>query len=379
MRLRSYAALSILVAVLLAAGCVSTPQPGLPAFQEAGNVSPGKALLIIYRDARYYGSMLLMPVACDGVVAAELPNGTALQYVVHPGTRTVGATLVGAQSPVRSAAINVEARAGARYFIKVAPTMGMTTVDVSLALLQPAQALAELETLRMIVGPGGETVLVETALPRSAAVASKAAPLSSTGESSPPGVRHTGVEAVGNLTRKIDSMLHSGAQVRLVVIMPEKDVSYHGPSFDMPMGAWQKKMASEIMAAWTAMVLQAFGEAPGFSVVNRENVRDILREFELQGSEAFDGQATARVGRMVGANHMLLLSFSRENISGNRYRDIRTIRLIDMEPNTILALDELADDLAVDTSTQSAVVLESRLNGRRYVQDPDTCRSYFVE
>lgn len=148
--------------------------------------------------------------------------------------------------------------------------------------------------------------------------------------SPPAAVKHTGEEAPGNVPIKIDSMLRAGTRVPLVVIMPEKDVSSHCPSFDMPMGAWQKKMASEIMAAWTAMVLRAVGEAPVFSVVNREN------------------------------------------ISGNRYRDIRTVRLIDMERNTILSLDELVDELAVDTSTQSATVMESRLNGRRDVQDSET-------
>lgn len=114
-------------------------------------------------------------------------------------------------------------------------------------------------------------------------------------------------------------------------------------------------------------------------MVNRENVQDILREFELQGSEAFDQKSIARVGQMVGASHMLLLAFSRENVAGSRYRDIRTARLIDLERNTILALDELADDLVVDGATQAATVTESRLNGRRFVEDPETRRWYYTE
>ena len=82
---------------------------------------------------------------------------------------------------------------------------------------------------------------------------------------------------------------------------------------------------------------------------------------------------------MVGANTMLLMSFSRSNVAGNRYRDLQTNRLIDMERNTILALDEIAQDHAVDATTQDATLLEGRLNGRRYVFDPSSRRSYYAE
>ncbi len=110
----------------------------------------------------------------------------------------------------------------------------------------------------------------------------------------------------------------------------------------MAMAAWQKKMAAEIVAMDTGTILSTYADAAGFSVVNRESFKEILGEFELQGSEAFDEKETAKIGRMVGANYMLLISFSRSHIAGDRFRDVRTNKLIDMERNTILALDEIA-------------------------------------
>ena len=73
---------------------------------------------------------------------------------------------------------------------------------------------------------------------------------------------------------------------------------------------------------------------------------------------------------------MLLMSFSRSHVAGSRYSDIRTNRLIDMERNTILALDEYADVYAVDTATQSSSLIETRLNGRRTVFDPQARRAF---
>jgi hypothetical protein len=376
---RLHAAHAIVVTTLLVTACASTPSADLPAYVETRAVSPDRALLVIYRDSRYYASRTLMPVSCDGAPVARLPNGAALQYLVLPGVRTVTATLVGAQALVRDGRLVLETQVGKRYFIQVIPSMGLTTVDVTVALVPPERATEVLKRGKAIVGPGGEQVLVETKAPQRQAAAPVQAGAPSAGQGAPAGVAHTGEEATGNVPRKLGQLLLAGTQVSVVVIMPEKSVTYHGPAFEMPMVSWQKKMAAEIVNSSTATMLATFGEAPGFSVVNRESVMDILGEFELQGSEAFDQQTTARIGRMVGANHMLLLSFSREHISGNRYRDIRSVRLIDMQRNTILALDELADDLAVDTSTQTATVIESRLNGRRYVADPETHRVYFAE
>jgi len=93
------------------------------------------------------------------------------------------------------------------------------------------------------------------------------------------------------------------------------------------------------------MSLRAFGEAAGFLEVNRENVQDILRE----------------------------------NVAGSRCRDSRSSRLIDLERNTNLALDEQADELVVDSATQAATVTECRLKGRRDVEDPETRRWYSRE
>lgn len=374
----------LVVTVLLLMGCASTPSGSLPAYVEARIIPPDRALLVVYRDSRYYGSRTIMPVSCDGTPVARLPNGTALQYLALPGARAITATLVGAQAPVRDGRLVLEAQAGKRYFIQVIPSMGLTTVDVTVTLVPPERAAAVVRSGKAIAGPGGEQVLVETpSPPRQAAAPAAAGPAQGgvlvTGQGVPTRVTHTGEEATGSVPRKLGQLLGAGTQVSVVVIMPEKSVAYHGPAFEMPMASWQKKMAAEIVNASTATMLGAFGETPNFSVVNRENVMDILGEFELQGSEAFDQQTTARIGRMVGANHMLLLAFSREHVSGNRYRDIRTMRLIDMQRNTILALDELSDDLAVDSSTQTATVIESRLNGRRCVADPETHRAYFAE
>ncbi|MBL8967104.1 MAG: hypothetical protein JNG85_08845 [Spirochaetaceae bacterium] len=380
---RSRAAGLILVALLAAAGCASAPRPALPPFTEAAAVAADKALIVVYRDARQYASALTMPVAFDGFVAARLPNGSALQCLAAPGTRTVTTTMSGAQAPVRGGTIVIEARPGERYFLKATAAMGMTTLDLNLGLVDPARALEELKSLRMIAGPGGEAVLVEPPRPKGPAAAqdpvTAQGPVAAQGGPSPGGSIARREEARGRIPDKIEALLRTGTAVRLIVVMPEKDVLYRGPAFDPPLETWRKKIAAEVVTEWTATTLEGFGEAPGFSVVNRENVRDILLEFELQGSTAFDGSATARVGRMVGATHMLLLGLSRDHVAGDRYREVRSAKLIDMERNTILALDELAYDLAVDAATRRATTLERRLNGRRYVQDPATRRWYFTE
>jgi TolB-like protein len=47
-----------------------------------------------------------------------------------------------------------------------------------------------------------------------------------------------------------------------------------------------------------------------FNIVERERLRDIVREFELQSSDLVDSQTAVKVGRLVAADYLLTGSFS---------------------------------------------------------------------
>ena len=353
-------------ALAAALGCLACslapPRPSLPPFVEEADVPADRALLVVYRDSRRYGSFNPMPVSSFGTVIAQLPAGAAVQCLVFPGRRSVEATMLGAKGPVRRGSVSLELLPGQRYFLKAVPSMGLAAVEVGIAPVEPGLARAELAGCGAVLGPAGGRVLSERGGP--------AAPGRGDGPALPGAGRTDAAPAAGqavaaNVPTKIAALLRSGSPVSLLVVVPEADLrrDYAG---EAPVPAsWKKEKAAELAAEWAGQSLEAFGGHPGFSVVNREGLGDILAEFELQGSAAFDQRSTARFGRMAGASHMLLLSFAWRREPGGPYLEDTTVKLVDLALNTILAVDRIRVVISVEESTGRATVLERWQNGVR--------------
>lgn len=94
---------------------------------------------------------------------------------------------------------------------------------------------------------------------------------------------------------------------------------------------WAKGIKSNLIAHWESRCLKAFGKEKEFSLVDRQAVEQILKELNFGQSGMVSEQFRAKIGKTLGATHLLTLEFSRFGDS-----DIEKQRLIEIETGKVL-------------------------------------------
>lgn len=84
-------------------------------------LNPNKALIYIYRDSSYIGSLRGLYIDGDGKRIGALNSGTYFVYETDPGERVIAVENWLGKAPYR--VINVES--GKRYYVKAGITMGI--------------------------------------------------------------------------------------------------------------------------------------------------------------------------------------------------------------------------------------------------------------
>ena len=92
----------------------------------------GKAQLLIYRTSSFVASVSKTSVEVNGMPACDLPNSSFFKFEIDPGQTTISASIWGAPGTSR---LTLATKAGARYFIKVAPNSNKIFAASSAGLL----------------------------------------------------------------------------------------------------------------------------------------------------------------------------------------------------------------------------------------------------
>jgi len=94
---------------------------------------------------------------------------------------------------------------------------------------------------------------------------------------------------------------------------------------------WAKGIKSNLIARWESRCLKTFGKEKGFSLVDRQAVEQIMKELNFGQSGMVTEEFRAKIGKTLGATHLLTLEFSRFGDS-----DVEKQRLIEIETGKVL-------------------------------------------
>ena len=137
---------------------------------------------------------------------------------------------------------------------------------------------------------------------------------------------------------KLHSLLLDDRKVALAIVV--SDVK---SSFDMKKEvaeSWAAGIRNEEQTSLENFYLRNCGSQPGFSIVDRIRTRALLDEFKMGESGLVSEKLRLKIGEMTGATHLLDVTFSRFR-KGRGHEDVHSVRLIDIQSGTVLAVDQM--------------------------------------
>lgn len=136
----------------------------------------------------------------------------------------------------------------------------------------------------------------------------------------------------------ISDILSREIPVTLAIVMGDINTVFAGSMAPGSLEPWKQSIKSQMISRSENQFMQAFGYDKNFSIIDRGRTESILKEFEFQQS-GMVSEFRAKLGKMLGATHLLIIDFSRTGPSkpSIRYADAVTRRLIEIESGKIIA------------------------------------------
>lgn len=131
--------IKLLVLALALSSSFLLAQDASDAASKAGNASASKATVYIYRYKQFVGSALAPSVYCDGNQLARMENGRYFTVKLDPGKHTF-------TSNDKQSGVDLEAKAGEEYFIRVDLAAGFAKGHGRLVLMSREQGGYELQS-----------------------------------------------------------------------------------------------------------------------------------------------------------------------------------------------------------------------------------------
>jgi hypothetical protein len=129
----------IVLSTLLLTSLLAFAQAPSSTAEPPAGANSAKATVYVYRYKQFVGSALEPSVYCDDVQLARMSNGRYFTVKVDPGKHTF-------HSNDKQSGIELDAKAGQEYFIRVEIAAGMMKGHGRLILMSPEQAGYELKS-----------------------------------------------------------------------------------------------------------------------------------------------------------------------------------------------------------------------------------------
>jgi hypothetical protein len=129
--------LTILALAICLFGLAASAQE--PANSQTTDAKASKATVYVYRYKQFVGSALSPSVWCDGTELARMENGRYFTVTLDPGKHTFS-------SNDKQSGIELDAKAGQEYFVRVEIAAGMMKGHGRLILVAPEQGGYELKS-----------------------------------------------------------------------------------------------------------------------------------------------------------------------------------------------------------------------------------------
>jgi hypothetical protein len=178
--------------------------------------------------------------------------------------------------------------------------------------------------------------------------------------------RYLGAEDT-QIDSKIVKLINLGAKIQLLVLAP-KELSVTNCNFsDQIFDAILKQSNASLESQF----LKLHGKNTNFKLVDRANLGYVLDEIKIQSQGLTSGQ-TAKIGKMTGANYLVISSASLSCSSDNReLTHTGNSKLIQIETSTTEAIDVTKLTLVYDEESKDFIFKKGFVNGRLVNFDKD--------
>jgi hypothetical protein len=166
---------------------------------------------------------------------------------------------------------------------------------------------------------------------------------------------------------KLLKLLNQGVNIQLLVLAPKElsvtNCNFSDEIFDSILRQSNVSLESQF--------LKLHGKNPNFKLVDRTNLGYVLDEMKIQSQGLTSGQ-TAKIGKMSGANYLVLSSASLSCSGDNReLTHIGNSKLIQIEASTTEAIDITKLILVYSDELNDFVFKKGFVNGRLVDYDKD--------
>jgi membrane-associated protease RseP (regulator of RpoE activity) len=127
----------------------------------------------------------------------------------------------------------------------------------------------------------------------------------------------------------IRKALWSGNKVAMCILVGE--VINSRITNDRTLDQWKKAKKSKLIADMEQVYLKSFAQAPNFMVIDRYKLDDVLKELEFNQTGMISDDMRNKLGRTLGATHLLVIEYSL--IDMHTY----TYRIIEVQTGRVLA------------------------------------------
>lgn len=129
--------------------------------------------------------------------------------------------------------------------------------------------------------------------------------------------------------------LAGGRKVNLTIIVD--NISNVFIQDNKELQEWKSGIKIDILTSLENDYLRAFQYDPHFTLIDRNKVKEVLKELQFSHSGVVSHKDRQQIGEFIGATHIIFVQYSRLASLGASFKDIKSIRLIEVATDKVLA------------------------------------------
>ncbi len=188
--------------------------------------------------------------------------------------------------------------------------------------------------------------------------------------------KHGNALAQLNTNNAIVERKDTGEGVSLIVHMPLDSINnFCAGLTPAALDSWKRMMENQVVGGLIFSFVEQFKPV---RVIDRNQLATILEELKLSQSGLMNPRARLKVGELLGANYMFIVSLNR-TCSGSEIYDRYTRNLVAVESGQIVASDILTFTMMYSYKTQQLEIIKTHFNNAEVIYDKANNSFYLPE
>ena len=130
-------------------------------------------------------------------------------------------------------------------------------------------------------------------------------------------------------------MIYKDNSVRLAVLPGDIQIMY--PVEANLLNEWKKSVGIRLIGSAESTYINFFRKQKNFIMIDRHQTDKLLSEMQFQQSGLILDEYRKKIGKLLGATHIVTVNLTRSILAGSKHEDMMTRRLIEVESGKVLA------------------------------------------